>query len=208
MKPFIDDNQTDAQVIEMLFVNEIGRLSDGVAAMSQKAFRLPSGREPTKVEIESAFRRIERLRLMLDEHRAKHGQRRSPADRMAAIAEERAVRVLRDREFYIECFVAETGAKPSEVILITKRDGPIETSRFVVNLTKEQYDSKLLEGLRRLCGYIENGSDTTVRVYQDDATRDWIVSIGSDTYSRVKSYYDSSFRNAVQKALDDNPPEA
>lgn len=207
MKPYFDDNQTDAGVIEGLLSAEITRLTDGVSMMAQKAFRLPSGREPTKVEIESAFRRIERLRMMLDEHRKKNGRAQSPSDKVAAIAEERARRVLRDREFYIECFVAETGAKPSEVAFVTRNDGSNEVSRFVVMLSEEQRDAKLLEGLRRLCGYIENGSDTTVRIFQDDATREWGIGLGSGLSPRSKTYYDASFRGALQKAIDANPPE-
>lgn len=54
--------------------------------------------------------------------------------------------------------------------------------------------------LRILCGYIENGTDTAVKVLQDDATKDWIVRVGiNDT----NSYRGSSMMEAFEKAFQD-----
>jgi len=39
--------------------------------------------------------------------------------------------------------------------------------------------------LKRLCGYVENGSDTTVKVFQDDATREWFVRVGKAPMDKV-----------------------
>lgn len=36
--------------------------------------------------------------------------------------------------------------------------------------------------LRAAMGYVENGSDTVLKVYQDDATRDWFVHVGQRHY--------------------------
>ncbi len=35
------------------------------------------------------------------------------------------------------------------------------------------------EVLRRLCGYVEDGSNTSVTIAQDDATKDWVLIIGN-----------------------------
>lgn len=65
------------------------------------------------------------------------------------------------------------------------------------------------ERLRILCGYIENASDTSVRVCQDDATRDWIVAIGTGS-SIKRSYHGTSMEEAFEQAFQDpkNDPEA
>lgn len=51
--------------------------------------------------------------------------------------------------------------------------------------------------LRKLCGYVENGSDTTVKILQDDATRDWLMRVG------VKIYTASSFEGVIDAAAAD-----
>jgi hypothetical protein len=40
-----------------------------------------------------------------------------------------------------------------------------------------------IQTLRELCGYVENGTDTVVTVFQDDATRDWFVKVGKQTFT-------------------------
>lgn len=61
-------------------------------------------------------------------------------------------------------------------------------------------DTPFEERLRILCGYIENGTDTAVKVLQDDATKDWIVRVGiNDT----NSYRGSSMMEAFEKAFQD-----
>ncbi|QIG76532.1 hypothetical protein EVC27_007 [Rhizobium phage RHph_I1_6] len=56
------------------------------------------------------------------------------------------------------------------------------------------------EKLRILCGYVENGSDTAVKVYQDDATKEWIVRVGiNDT----RTYHSHSFENVFALAFED-----
>ena len=35
------------------------------------------------------------------------------------------------------------------------------------------------EVLRRLCGYVEDDSNTSVTISQDDSTKDWILVIGN-----------------------------
>ena len=56
-------------------------------------------------------------------------------------------------------------------------------------------DTQRLDALRTLCGYVENGSDTTVNIYQDDATKDWIVRCGREYF------YGNCFRSALDQVF-------
>ena len=56
----------------------------------------------------------------------------------------------------------------------------------------------LLDGLRALCGYVENGTDSTVKIYQDDATKNWCVMVGK------RGYYNDSFESVLDDAIVDN----
>lgn len=70
--------------------------------------------------------------------------------------------------------------------------------------------SFLYKGLRRLMGYVENGSSTSVKLSQDDATRDFFVTVGSDV-PRVRRqapyWFGSSLDQALEKAIKDNPED-
>lgn len=63
--------------------------------------------------------------------------------------------------------------------------------------------------LRVLCGYVENASDTKVTVSQDDATRTWIVTVGSETAGTARSYHGEQMADAFEKAFQDprNDPD-
>lgn len=39
-------------------------------------------------------------------------------------------------------------------------------------------DTQLIDGLRKLCGYVEDGSATSVTISLDEATRDFTLSVG------------------------------
>lgn len=54
-----------------------------------------------------------------------------------------------------------------------------------------------LLALRNLCGYVEDDSYCTVKIYQDDATRDWIVVVGKST----NWFHASSFNGAIDAAV-------
>lgn len=58
-----------------------------------------------------------------------------------------------------------------------------------------------MKALRRLCGYVENGSDTTVKIYQDDATRSWCVDVGR------RWYHGPTMLDALDAAIADHPAE-
>lgn len=51
---------------------------------------------------------------------------------------------------------------------------------------REQLESTLKDFsiLRQLCGYVEDGSDTTLKIYQDDQTKTWFVQGVSNGYGQ------------------------
>ena len=61
-------------------------------------------------------------------------------------------------------------------------------------------DDDRIDGLRKLAGYVENGSDTTVSIFQDDATKSWMVRVGKAWPS-----HGSSLREAIDAAIATEP---
>lgn len=57
-------------------------------------------------------------------------------------------------------------------------------------------DADRIDGLRKLAGYVENGSDTTVSIFQYDATKSWMVRVGKSWPS-----HGSSLREDIDAAL-------
>lgn len=62
-------------------------------------------------------------------------------------------------------------------------------------------DDERISALRRMCGYVENGSETTVKIFQDDATREWFVKVGN------REYHDTTMLGALDTAAADHPKE-
>lgn len=58
-------------------------------------------------------------------------------------------------------------------------------------------DARRLHALKVMCGFVENGSNCYVGISQDDASREWTVSIDH----RVVGYGDS-FYAAIDKAIE------
>jgi hypothetical protein len=58
-------------------------------------------------------------------------------------------------------------------------------------------DKELLDGLRDLCGYVEDGSSARVTILQDDATKDWFLLVDSRTIA-----YSTGFRSVISDAID------
>lgn len=59
------------------------------------------------------------------------------------------------------------------------------------------------DSLQALCGYYQNGSETTVTLAQDDATRSCWIKVGTESkfHRKPRSYYAGSFEGAVQAAI-------
>lgn len=56
-------------------------------------------------------------------------------------------------------------------------------------------DTERLQGLRILLGYVQEGSSTSVKLFQDDATYDFIVNVGR------KHYYGRTMLEALDAAI-------
>lgn len=61
-------------------------------------------------------------------------------------------------------------------------------------VTANDSKARTFSELRDILGYVENGTDVSVRIYQDDATRTWHVHVGQ------KGYYADSLQAAIRKA--------
>lgn len=58
-----------------------------------------------------------------------------------------------------------------------------------------------IKQLHTICGYVEDGSDQTMRLFQDEATRDWIIKAGTSTsYGTGHQYCGSSIQEVLNKA--------
>lgn len=65
-------------------------------------------------------------------------------------------------------------------------------------------DADAMRKLRQLMGYVENSSETTVKLFQDDATKTYVVKVGVESkFSKApRSYYGTSLNAAIQAAID------
>jgi hypothetical protein len=54
-------------------------------------------------------------------------------------------------------------------------------------------DADLLEGIRKACGYVQDGSSQTVQIYQDDACYTWFAVAGKS------QFFGNSFANVVEQ---------
>jgi hypothetical protein len=50
------------------------------------------------------------------------------------------------------------------------------------------------DAIRECCGYVENGTDSSFSISQDDATRSWVVRVGKETF------HGDSFSQAIYSA--------
>jgi hypothetical protein len=63
-------------------------------------------------------------------------------------------------------------------------------------------DATLLTHIRQMCGYVENGSGQSIKIGQDDATRDWSVYIDNKFIA-----YGPTFKAAIKAAFAKVPAE-
>jgi dUTP pyrophosphatase len=82
----------------------------------------------------------------------------------------------------------------------------------IIDAQKVVNDADLLDKLRRMCGYVEDGSSEFVTIGQDDATREWGISVGADhRMQKRRHYHGTSFHQAIRAAAEkelDVEPEA
>lgn len=65
----------------------------------------------------------------------------------------------------------------------------------------DQLLARTMAKLRDLCGYVENGTSGWVTLSQDDATKDWCVTVGCGGF-QSNMYDDTTLAGAVDKAFD------
>lgn len=61
-------------------------------------------------------------------------------------------------------------------------------------------DAERLIGLIKMCGHVQDGSDSVVRIFQDDATCEWIVRNGDPMNGSF--FHGSSPRAAIDAAME------
>lgn len=61
-------------------------------------------------------------------------------------------------------------------------------------------DAERLNGLIEMCGHLQDGSDSVVRIFQDDATCKWIVRVGDPMNGSV--FHGSSPKAAIDAAME------
>lgn len=66
---------------------------------------------------------------------------------------------------------------------------------------KQQQQASYFCKLRAIVGYVQNASDVTVTIFQDDATRTYHISVGK------RRYWGDSFEEAIDNAYADAPEE-
>ena len=59
--------------------------------------------------------------------------------------------------------------------------GDPEVQEMALELLTARKAVQTLESLRKLMGYVQNGSDETVSLFQDDATMDFVLRVGNKT---------------------------
>ena len=74
--------------------------------------------------------------------------------------------------------------------------GDPEVQEMAAELIAARKSVQTLKILRELMGYVQNGSDETVSLFQDDATMDYMLRVGK------KTYWGLSLENVIEKAFE------
>lgn len=67
---------------------------------------------------------------------------------------------------------------------------------FAVEIQNLRRKVKTLNHLEELMGYVQNGSDETVSLFQDDATMDFMLRVGK------KTYWGNYLEQVIEKAFE------
>ena len=74
--------------------------------------------------------------------------------------------------------------------------GDPEVQEMALELLTARKAVQTLKSLRELMGYVQNRSDETVSLFQDDATMDYMLRVGK------KTYWGLSLENVIEKAFE------
>lgn len=69
----------------------------------------------------------------------------------------------------------------------------------LAKVRQQHEDAERFAAIERMCGAVENGSDETVQIHQDDATRGWIISVGKNWW------HGGTMRSAIDEAAKQFP---
>lgn len=78
--------------------------------------------------------------------------------------------------------------------------GDPEVQEMALELLTARKAVQTLESLRKLMGYVQNGSDETVSLFQDDATMDYMLRVGN------KTYWGNYLEQVIDKAFEAEGP--
>ena len=78
--------------------------------------------------------------------------------------------------------------------------GDPEVQEMALELLTARKAVQTLESLRKLMGYVQNGSDETVSLFQDDATMDFMLHVGN------KTYWGNYLEQVIDKAFEAEGP--
>ena len=59
----------------------------------------------------------------------------------------------------------------------------------------------MLDALRSFCGYVENGTDQSIKIFQDDATKYWFINRPRHGQSSLGIGAGASFREAIETGI-------
>ena len=71
-----------------------------------------------------------------------------------------------------------------------------DTKEMAAELLAARKAVQAISHLEELMGYVQDGSDTTVSLFQDDATMDFMLRVGK------KTYWGLSLENVIEKAFE------
>ena len=74
--------------------------------------------------------------------------------------------------------------------------GDPEVQEMALELLTARKAVQAISHLEELMGYVQDGSDTTVSLFQDDATMDFMLRVGK------KMYWGRSLENVIDKAFE------
>jgi hypothetical protein len=76
--------------------------------------------------------------------------------------------------------------------LMRKASDALQSYRLASSETKDAADAARWRALKEMAGYYQDGSQTTVKLYQDDALRSCFIEAGGKTYGTDGSSFDSA----------------
>ena len=76
------------------------------------------------------------------------------------------------------------------------------TQRQLITIANLKRDAEGLKAIRKAMGYVENASDTSVSLFQDDATRTFHATIGRDSkFSKSHNLWSETFSGLMQELI-------